>query len=168
MPPRNKRALQLLSLLLGGIILFASVILFDTYVIGPPIEANPTPDPLEADLTELISKYESGEVASIDLSTVTSFSWDRVYVFIPYTTPTTIDRSVGLSWRKLCRTEIETAEGINLLIFTYKQKAVHCLEYPIPILDFSPLAKYSSGIPIQDANFLLDGVGQLVLATAHE
>lgn len=135
--------------------------------IGPPIEANPTPDPIEADLTALISNYESGQVASIDLSTVASFSWDRVYVFMPYTTLTSIDRSVGLSWRKLCRTEIETAEGINLLVFTYKRKAVHCLEYPIPVLDFSPLAKYSSGISIQDANFVLDDTGQLVLAAAR-
>lgn len=102
----------------------------------------------------MISRYRNAEISVIKLSEVTTFSWDKVYFFGPYTPLSYLEYAVGRSWRSVCFTQIDTLEGYTLLVFTNKQKVVHCLEYPIDSFNFSSLAKYSSGLLIQDALFI--------------
>jgi hypothetical protein len=142
---------------LAGLLVFALIKLFDTYfMMSVPIETDPTPDPLEAELSDTFLRYENGDIPVVDLSATTSFSWDRFYVFGPYTPLSSLESTVGRSWRKVCFTQIDVLEGYALLVFTKNNKVVHCLEYPTGTYDFSPLAAYSSGFSVQEALFKLD------------
>lgn len=156
----------LILLVLIGVILIASLLklvdILDMHAV--PIVANPTPDILETNLTSAFYSYERGESSVIDLSTTTSFLWDRLYVFGPYTPLEDLEAAVGRSWRNICFTHIDVLENDALLVFTSDGKVVHCLEYSTEPYDFSSLGRYESGISIQDSSFLLDDAGNVVLA----
>lgn len=153
----NKQFRIVLLLTLAGCLIYTLIKVVDTYLmLSAPYIVNPTPDPLEAELSDRISRYEKGEVSVIDLSAVTTFSWDRLYVFGPYTPLSELESTVGKSWRKICFTQIDVLEGYTLLVFTENKKVIHCLEYPVEKYDFSSLASYTSGISIQEAKFILD------------
>ena len=161
----NKQIRIVLLLSLIGLLIYTLIKVIDTYLIlSVPYIVNPTPDPLEAELSNTISRYEKREASVIDLSPVTTFSWDRLYVFGPYTPPSTLESTVGRSWRNICLTQIVVLEGYALLVFTENKKVIHCLEYPIEKYDFSSLASFSSGISIQEAQFVLDENKSLVWA----
>jgi len=115
-----------------------------------------TPDPLSEQLTVAFSLYENGDVPYVDLGEITPFSWERVYVFSPYTSLTTLDDTFGLSWRKSCFTDIENLETYALLVFTERSKVIHCLEYPTNTYRLYSLSQYSSGIFKQNALLILD------------
>ena len=55
-------------------------------------------------------------------------------------------------------------EGTTLLVFTISGKAVQCIEYQRDTVDFADLEEYRSGIPIDNALFVLDERGRVVLA----
>src|SRR5262245_45268291 len=78
----------------------------------------PTPGPSKIALLDAIARHKNGEIPNVDLSTVTTFPWDRLYVFESYTQPSEIDAVVGRSWRKSCFTTIHTSEELALLVFT--------------------------------------------------
>ena len=127
-----------------------------------------TPDPLSGELTTMFSRYESGKLPFVDLKKATPFSWERLYVFGPYTSLKVLDDRFGLSWRKNCFTEIDGLESYALLVFTEADKIVHCFEYSTYKYHLNALAKYSSGIPIQDAKFILDDNYKPLLVTNRE
>jgi hypothetical protein len=79
------------------------------------ISKNPTPDPLSAKLSNIISQYENGEISVIDLSVIEAFSWDRLYVFGPYTPLSELESIVGRSWRNICFTHIDVLETMHFL-----------------------------------------------------
>lgn len=160
-----KKPIRILALLLViGSCAYLSIKLFEVYaLIGTVAEVNSTPDGLGSELSAMFLKYQNNEVPNINLSKVTDFHWDKVYVFKPYTSLLELDRKVGRSWRSVCVTQIETLEGYTLLMFTQDGEVVRCLEYPTSQYDFSTLAQYPTGIPIQEAVFGLDEIGRVVL-----
>jgi hypothetical protein len=106
-------------LIVTGFLVYALIKIVDTYLmLSVPYTVNPTPDPLEGELSNLISRYEKGDASIIDLSTVTTFSWDQLYVFGPYTPLSELESTVGRSWRNKCFTQIDVLEGHALLVFT--------------------------------------------------
>jgi hypothetical protein len=134
-----------------------------TLLIGMPVETNPTQDPLKADLLSLVSQYKSGDVSVIDISTLTTFPWDQLYIFGPYTDPSELDVMVGTSWRNNCVTQIENSDGITLLVFSNDGIVVHCLDYPRGENHFFvPVQGYESGFSPQEAIFILDEQGRIV------
>jgi len=153
----NKQGLKILLIFPVVVLLICGFIIVDTYLReSVPIAENPTPDPLEAELSAMISRYENGETSFIDLSAITSFSWDRLYVFGPYTPLSSLESTVGRSWRNICFTQIDVLEGYDLLVFTKNKRVVRCLEYLADKYEFSLLESYSSGFSIQEARFVLD------------
>jgi len=100
------------------------------------IELLKTPDPLETELSNTVSRYKNNDITIIDLSAITTFSWDRLYMFGDYTSNSDIDSIVGRSWRELCYTQVGASDGYTLLIFTKNQAVVHCLDYPKIMGDF--------------------------------
>jgi hypothetical protein len=113
-------------------------------------------DPLKAELSNMIRMYKNGEIEVIDLSAATTFSWQRLYIIGPYTSPSEIDAVVGRSWRKKCYTNIGTSDGINLLVFTNDKAVVHCLDYPMNegIFNYMEPA-FQEGISPQEALFTM-------------
>lgn len=149
-----------------GICIFAVILIRELFV--PPIgtvETNPTPDPLEARLSEMVSSYKSGEIAAIDISTLTTFSWDRLYIFGPYAVPLDLYGIVGTTWRNIDSCSygvhvIETSQGYTLFVFTDKAKVVYCLTFPRDEASFYITEQeYKSGFLRQEALFVLDDRG---------
>jgi len=159
----NKHIHKIPLLIVVGLLFYALIYTFDTFMMmSVPLVKNPTPDPLDAKLSNIISHYENGETSVIDLSLIEAFSWDRFYVFGPYTSLSELESTVGRSWRNICFTHIDVLENHVLLVFTKDRKVVHCLEYPTHTYDFSYLANYSSGYSVQEANFVLDESGSVI------
>lgn len=122
----------------------------------------PTSGPSEIALSNAISRYKNGEIPVVDLSTVTTFSWDRAYIFGPYTEGSEIDAVVGKSWRDSCFTTIAGSDGLTLLLFTRDEQAVGCIEFPRDQADFESLESYESGFSVQEARFIMDERGNMV------
>jgi hypothetical protein len=111
---------------------------------------------LENNLSGMISLYKNGEISFIDLSIISTFSWDRLYIFGPYTSLEVINKSLNGIWLRYWNTSIEYNEGIVLLVFTNKGKVVQYLEYPRgPQCDFAG-AHNLNGFNRDDAHFIVD------------
>ena len=110
-------------------------------------------DPLRAELSNMGWRYRNGEIEVIEVSAATTFSWQRLYIFGPYTSPLEIDDTVGRSWRKKCYTYIRNSDVINLLVFTDGKTVVQCLDYPM-IEGWFP--EFREGISSQEALFTVE------------
>jgi hypothetical protein len=122
----------------------------------------PTPGPLAPDLAEMIDQYKKGEVSEIDISLLTTFTWDRFYVFGAYTDLSKLDSMFGNSWRDKCHVTVDYSDRVALLIFAQKDRVVDCVEYPTYENDFSGLQKYESGFLPDEARFVLDERGRAI------
>ena len=126
------------------------------------VEKYPTPGPSEIALSEAISRHKNSEIPIVDLSKITTFSWDRVYVFGPYTELSKIDSVVGKSWHNYCFTTIDSYDGFALLIFTNKSQFVNCIELPRDVADFASLETHKAGFSAKEAQFILDAKGNMI------
>lgn len=139
-----------------------------SYRLKESIVNTPTPDPLDLELSIAFFQYENEKIPSVDLSAITSFSWDRLYIFGPYTSYYHLNSKVGVSWMFVCSTDIDVLDETALLVFKRNSTVVHCLEYPTERYDFTSLATvYSDGIPIREALFILNEKGFVDLASNH-
>lgn len=119
-----------------------------------------------ADLAQAIQNSKVGESVPVDLSQITDFSWDTVYIFGPYTAPEQIDASLDQRWAGARLTEIETSDRISLLVFTQKGQVVQYFEFPRSEGDFASAAS-TTGYPIAEAQFIAAESGQLLWAFAN-
>jgi hypothetical protein len=88
------------------------------------------------------------------LASVTSFEWDRVYVFGPYSTPEQIREQLGFDWPAAEDSKIEDADWMNLLVFVRDGRVVHAYEHDRGNGDLEPLARSvlrSGGLSPNDA-----------------
>jgi len=116
---------------------------------------------LELNLAQTIQKNQVGDVEKVDISSLTSFSWDRMYVFAPYTLPVRIDTVLGKNWLGSRFTSIKSSDRITLLVFTKNARVVQYLEYPRNEGDFSSTAN-ETGYSINEAQFIVGEKGQMV------
>lgn len=122
----------------------------------------PTSGPSKIALSEAISRYKQGEINAVDLSKVTTFSWDRVYVFGPHTESSKIAAIAGKSWQDSCFTTIEFSDGMALLLFIHDKQVVDCIEFPQNEGAFVSLASHESGFSVQEAQFIMDENGDMI------
>ena len=116
---------------------------------------------LQADLSEAISRYENGEINFVDFTTLATFSWDRLYVVGPYTSPKKIDSILGTFWLGSRFTPIQSSDSIALLIFTKRGHVVQYLEYPRGLGDFAS-ADNRLGYAMEESRFIVDERGRMV------
>lgn len=129
------------------------------YIIG-----NNARNRLHASLSTAIRKYNNGTISFINFSEITEFSWDRLYVFGPYTSCRVIQNTLGgVFWPECRYTNIEIYENINLLIFTKNGRIVQYLIYEKNIGDFAePIKK--EGYSLQESRFIIDELGRIAWA----
>jgi hypothetical protein len=152
-------------LVLVCIVSIASKIIFDTFdnLSSGNIELRETPDPLKAELSNMVNRYKNGEIDIVDLSALTTFSWDRLYLFGDYAQPSEIASIVGRSWRENCYTQISVSDGYILLVFVGNDEVVHCMDYPKDEGYFLISDQiYKNSISSQEAFFVVDEYGMLI------
>jgi hypothetical protein len=102
--------------------------------------------------------------ATVTLSSVTDFEWDRCYVFTPYTPLTEIDRNVGVGWSATHNTSIQSSDGIHLLLFLKGTNVVRSIDVNRKYADFKGLSD-GNEFPHSNCTFgvKLDREARLVL-----
>jgi hypothetical protein len=123
------------------------------------IELRGAADPVRPELYSLIGRYKMGEVEGVDISAATNFSWQRLYIFGPYTSLLEINDTVGRSWRKKCYTDVHVSDAVQLLVFTDGKTVVHCLDFPI---NEGWFPEFREGLSPQEARFTVGNNNSLI------
>lgn len=116
---------------------------------------------------EIVNKLQSTIEAkrrvsgSIRLKDVTNFEWDKVHIFAPYTSMTSVDQGLGFAWPEARKTHIDMLDSFNLLVFTRQGKVVNYIKYPLQFGDFSRAAigKQQKGLSPDEAVFVEEYYG---------
>lgn len=86
-------------------------------------------------LLQQIELYKDGQLESIDLSEVNEISWDKLYLFAPYTPVSEVNSVVAGVWIGAWLTDIQYSDRGTLLVF------------PLNIADFSTIVRQDGYIP---------------------
>lgn len=97
-------------------------------------------------------RREIQKTASVRLADLTTFAWEKIYIFSPYTSLEKIHQFLGFKWSVARSTGIDYRDDINLLVFVENGKVVHFIEYPRTRADFKPLEN-SQGLTPERAKF---------------
>jgi hypothetical protein len=147
------------SVLVATIIIFLISVVLTTALINSQAEENKREE-LVTDLDMLIKSYKIGDVDVIDISTITPFEWERLYLFAPYTSKERIVEVTGIKWSGNQKTFIESNDGIVLFIFVNEDKVVQYIDYHRDP-DFL-LSVRETGYSPSEAIFVLDQKGRVV------
>jgi hypothetical protein len=79
----------------------------------------------------------------LHIGELTSFEWDSLYIFRPYTPLNEINEKMGFKWTDSRATQINQSDDFNLLLFIKNNQVVNFVELPRNYGDFSRLV--SSG-----------------------
>ena len=104
-----------------------------------------------------IYDYQSGIKSDIDFSTVTQFSWERLYIFGPYSVCKHINEIIGVNWLDCKSTGIEYNENGSLFVFVENQRVI---QYMIYEGIFTNAVK-TQGFSFQEAHFIIDDKGKI-------
>jgi hypothetical protein len=84
------------------------------------------------------------EVASsggeLDLARVANFDWDKVYFFCPYTPGKYVEDALGFEWPSLGGSDIESSDGVTLVVFVKHGRVVKSFDHRRSDGDFLPVA----------------------------
>ncbi|MFD2611477.1 hypothetical protein [Paenibacillus gansuensis] len=84
---------------------------------------------LQQNLVKVIeSKQSSKEVVAIDFNQITSFSWDKLYIFTPYTSEAVINKQLGFRWSKAGI--LKYSDSFDLIVFVKGEKVVQYVKLP--------------------------------------
>jgi hypothetical protein len=64
-----------------------------------------------------ISQSQRSGHPRLELTSLTPFSWDKVFVFSPYTSRDTINRTLGYHWSNSSADQLEWNDSFELLVF---------------------------------------------------
>lgn len=81
-----------------------------------------------SDISSEISR-QAGTGDRLDLTQVGGSNWDRVCFLGPYTTNAAAEKTLGFAWDVELRTDIESSDGINVLVFVTGQHVASYLEH---------------------------------------
>lgn len=115
---------------------------------------------LSAALSQQFAAQQNGELEAIELAQITPFTWEKLYLFGPYSTSPQIQAVAGSSAASI-QTEIAENDGIVLFVFVAGGEVVAYLDFPRQP-DLAALANTSGYSPAQ-AVFVLDAKGSPAL-----
>lgn len=75
----------------------------------------------------------------IDMTSLTPFNWNKLYIFKPYTPIKDINDSLGFVWKNADKTQINQDDSFNLLVFTQKDRIIKYIKWPRGKGDFSKI-----------------------------
>jgi len=99
-------------------------------------------------LYSTIQNASQGDSSNFAMSDVTNFTWDKLFIFGPYTPAEEIEKALGFSWPPAKKKYgIAWSDTFCLLVFTYKNEVVLFCEYPRGDGDFSSISSTSGITP---------------------
>lgn len=75
----------------------------------------------------------------VSFERVTSFEWDSVFIFRPYTTVANIKQQIGYDWGAAKDTGIDMSDSFHLVVFVENGKVVKHLQFNRSLGDFHDL-----------------------------
>lgn len=78
--------------------------------------------------SEIYRQAATGD-GRLDLTEVGGPNWDRVCFLGPYTTNAAAEKALGFAWDVEARTDIESSDGINVLVLVAKREVVSYTEH---------------------------------------
>jgi hypothetical protein len=108
----------------------------------------------EEDLALVFAHAEAEEL--IKIPSITNFSWDKFFVFTPYTPVDKIENDLGFRDKRLEKTDISLRDDFNLLVFVKDNKVVHYVEFYRQIGNFERIASQKGGLTPKEAVFKVD------------
>lgn len=147
-----------------GILLILILVVVVTFYVNYGIKQS-NRQKLTTDISNAILMYKNGEISVIDFAKITTFSWDRLYIFEPYTSTDKIEHIFGNRFTAPVTT-IETNDGVTLLVFAKDGRVVQYLEYGRNEADFAD-AHNETGYLFQEARFVMDDKGRMIWIGNH-
>lgn len=106
-------------------------------------------------LAARIEAEPAGATSAIALDSLTSFDWDRVYLFLPFTGEDELRERLGKDWASVAQTGISSRDDIVLLVFVSGGQAVRLVKFPRRIGDFSEI-EVGNGLAPSEARFRVE------------
>lgn len=95
----------------------------------------------------------------LDLAEVADFEWDKVYLFGPYTPRQYVGEALGFEWPSLGGSDIESSDGVTLVVFVKDGRVVKSFDHPRHRGDFLPvtpgIGAANSGFTKAQAKFVV-------------
>ncbi len=114
------------------------------------------PDLLDR-LKEEVESYNISEDSSgftINISDITTFEWEEMHIFGPYTPIDEIQKSLGFDWSRAQNLIYQISDTHSLLVFTSNESVVKYLKYPNGYGDFKEIDN-TGPYKKTDASFIL-------------
>jgi hypothetical protein len=86
-----------------------------------------TADRLSTAVKDAVAQDRPGP---IDLAQVTTFDWDAVWFFGPYSKPAQIERRLGFPWSGARKYQMDWRDDAVLVVFTRQREVVRSLAFP--------------------------------------
>ncbi|OYD08982.1 hypothetical protein [Paludifilum halophilum] len=122
---------------------------------------------LKEDLVQSVKRLQSGEGSGLmRMNYVTTFDWDRMYVFQPYTSAKEIRKKLGFDWAKAEETGIENSDTHQLVVFVQGDDVVRYVKVPRKAGTFSVKKGLTPGNAVfqsveEDGQSVIKPVGEI-------
>ena len=89
----------------------------------------------------LVNEVKKGPGTVVNMAAVATFEWDYLYVFLPYTQPQEVRRTLGFWWAHPIVYQLDESDGFTLLVFVRGRQVAGYVLFPANIGWFDPPAK---------------------------
>lgn len=106
-----------------------------------------------------MKQQRTDEEVVLRLKDHTSFEWDRMYIFSPYTSMKQIDQALGYTWPRARTTGIDMSDRFFLMVFTSAGRVVGYLRYPTEMgstIDNYGIDRELKGFSPEEAVFMVE------------
>jgi hypothetical protein len=108
------------------------ILIIATILIGCNNSLEIKEDLVESRINSFILNEDQNE---IDINALTDFTWEKAYIFTPYTTADYMKERLGFNWKN--SVGIDYRDDINLIVFVKDKKVVKYMKLPRKYGDFN-------------------------------
>jgi hypothetical protein len=98
-------------------------------------------DVLTHPTSRAITKAVQEGETTLDVGNICENSWDRLFIFGPYTAESDVHAGLGYQWIDFSKSDINISDGITLLVFIENGKVTTWFNHPRSGGDFADASK---------------------------
>lgn len=110
---------------------------------------------LASDIRISVEQLKNKDIQVLDFRSIARFSWEKLYIFIPYTSEKSIKSILSINHSWGLGTTVDTNNGVVFIVFVRKGEIVQSLDYFKSDGDFSSLVN-ADQLPIAYAEFIYE------------